>query len=1043
MDFFIEKTRQQEYENTMLVASSNALVEKLRMQSVNAANFDYLANAVLEQCDPMYRGGHIVRKISRKAQELIISDALDRLLEEGRLSYFGRLIHKKGLIRSVASLMDQLGSCGVTPEEIATAFSHWDGRTAAYRQKDREVAEIYGIYIRYLASHDVYDVAGLYRLAADKLNTMLHSGGGLKWGALYFIGFYRFNALQLSMIRSLSRCCDIWVALPYEGNRPGLYGVTEFTYGELMGMAMPADMPPVNIRKKAALRHIVKSLRNPEARPVPADDSIEIWQADDRQGEIRAVLRDIKKLLRDRVARPEEVAVVVRRLEDYSGIRSLCDEYGIPVQMPGSASLTANQVFHFILSILSSVPLHGREKAESWIAFLTQPLQRIALGLPAEVVGKLARAYYYTDHEKFLEDVLAETRCQSLRVLWDACEKIRTEASVQEYCGQVLDLLSALGFREKAGQLYKEGQLTLTEFKNIACAGEALIRLLQNLHQDYFLSGYENRIIPSAQFAEALTEAAETVPLILQPENSEGIAVISAANMEEASFRQVFAVGLRENAFPYYKNENWIYNDRERADLAALGVALPSSADSCLEDIRFFANVCAAATERLVLTFFTDEEQNVSPYIAELQSMFTNLPVQVKKAPVKAEDSLSREELELALAREGQTSFLQQLAPGIPEAACSDRKRLGNETNWNGNLADPVLLEQVGQRIGLNFSASKLETYRGCPFKFLVSYVWEQESPSEAEEVMNPMQRGNLLHEVLEKFIHNHLGEQLVSARRQELQAELGRIFTGTWQEFAERGRLYAGDFWRHDKELQQILLQGWLDKEILYSEAGGLRPVAVEKTFGRKDTGLMTMDINGRRILLNGKIDRIDKAGNKYFITDYKSGKVPKKTAFLDTDLQLPLYILAAERFLAGSKRNDDSAQEGGAIVLQKSGIVAAQEDDTVTALGRGFVAGGGYCLLKDGERKESFLFADASDAAPPWRVYSEITDKQGNKTVINDIQALKEKTEQVLAEILQGMRQGSFKPTPSRDCDFCLAAKICRWRIMPQDPEEEESHA
>ena len=1006
-EVLFKKTMQQEYGRTMLVTSSTFLVQKARIQGVNAVNFDYLANAVLRQC-----GRVRVRRISRTAQELIVGNILQSLQEKDRMPYFAKLVGKKGFLRSVTSLMDQLGRCGVTPEEIASAFSHWDGRSGAYRQKDRETAEIYTEYIRYLMARNVYDVAGMYRLAAEELETLLQSGSALPWDTLFFMGFYQFDAWQLSIICSLSRLCDVWVALPYEASRPNLYSATEFTYGDLMRQAVQEHIDLPVPERTASLQHLVKALRNPEAKPAPADAGIEIWKTEDRTEEMRAVLRDIKQLLRKQTVKAEEVAVVLRRMEDYSGLRSLCDEYGIPAQLPGSASLAANPVFRYIVTLLSSVPLFGRDKAESWSAFLTQPLQRIALGLPTQITAEIAKTQYYTDYKILLTKVLRETGCTALQNLWDAVEEIKPEAAVQEYCEQVLGILSALELKVKAGQLYKEGKITLAGFKNIACAQEALTSLLQNLPQEYLAGGCEQKRITCSDFTEALTEEVEKVSLPLQPENREGIAVLSAVNLEEAAFKQVYVLGLREHEFPHLKNENWLYSDSERADLTALGIALPSSADGYREDIRFFANACAAASERLVLTFFTDDDQGVSPYIGEVQSLFSNLEIQVKKPQRESGSSLSPAELELALARAGQTAFLQQLTEGSAEAASSDRKRIENKTGWNGNLADTDLLRQVDKRIGNRFSASKLETYRGCPFQFLVSYIWQQQSAEEAEEDMDPMQRGSLLHKVLETFISSHLREPLQATRWEELREELDTVFSETWHAFAERGLLYAGDFWQHDQEQQRLLLQQWLRKEIYYSEAGAMRPVCTETEFGR-GRSLMPMEIAGRQIFLNGKIDRIDQAGNAFYITDYKSGQAPKKAEFLDTDLQLPLYILAADR------------------------LVAAKEGGTVT--------GGGYYVLKDGERQESFLFANAQEVSLPWQTYSDIKDPEdkNDKTTIKDITVLREKTEQVLADLLQRMEQGDFKPIPSDRCDtYCPAAKICRYRLLKPDQDGEEAH-
>jgi len=1000
-EFFFTKAMQREYGRTMLVASSTNLVQKARMRGVNAVNFDYLANEVLRQ-----RGRARVRRISRRAQELIVGNILQSLQEKGRLPYFAKLVGKKGFLRSVTSLLDQLGSCGVTPDEIANAFLHWDGRSGAYRQKDQETAELYREYIRYLIEHNVHDVAGMYRLAAEELKT----DDALPWDTLFFMGFYQFDAWQLAILRSLSRLCDVWVALPYEAGRPDLYGATEFTYGDLMQQAVLEHIELPAPGRIASLQHLIKTLRSAEAKPVPADAGIEIWQTDDRIEEMRTVLRDIKQLLRKQNVKAEEVAVVVRRMEDYSGLRALCDEYGIPAQLRGSASLAANPVFRCIVLLLSSIPLHGREKAESWSDLLTQPLQRIALGLPIQTAAEMAKVHYYTDYKTFLTDVIRKTDCSALQTMWEAVEEIEPEATVQEYCEKVLGIISATELKGKAGKLYKEGKITLAGFKNIACAQDALTSLLQNLPQEYLAGGCEHKIITCADFTEALTEEAEKVSLTLQPENQEGIAVLSAVNLEEAAFKQVYVLGLREYEFPRFKNESWIYSDSERADLAALGVALPSSADGYREDIRFFGNACAAASERLVLTFFTDEDQGVSPYIAEVESLFTDLKIQIKKPERESNTSLSRVELELALARTGQTAFLQQLTEGSAEAGSSDRKRIENTAGWNGNLADPALQSLVGQQIGNRFSASKLETYRGCPFQFLVSYVWQQQPMEEAEEDMDSMQRGSLLHEVLEIFISRHLRETLQAARWEELWQELDTIFSNTWHAFAEQGRLYAGDFWEHDQEQLRLLLRQWLRKEIYYSETGAMRPISTEREFGRGADQLL-LEIEGRQIFLNGKIDRIDQAGNAFYITDYKSGQVPKKAEFLDTNLQLPLYILAADRLVA--------AKEGGAVI------------------------GGGYYAMKDGERKESFLFADARDKSLPWQTYSEMTDADGTKIPVTNITVLQDELKQVLGDTLRSMEQGNFQPAPSGGCDaYCPAAKICRCRLLKPDQDGEEGH-
>ena len=128
------------------------------------------------------------------------------------------------------------------------------------------------------------------------------------------------------------------------------------------------------------------------------------------------------------------------------------------------------------------------------------------------------------------------------------------------------------------------------------------------------------------------------------------------------------------------------------------------------EDIHFFANACAAAQERLVLTFSTEDDQIASPYINEIKSLFTELKIQQKTAVPKLEESLSKQELELGLVRNGAEDRLGEITDLLlVEAGESDRKRIRNEETWNGKLKEPSLIEDVSKNIGNRFSASGLE----------------------------------------------------------------------------------------------------------------------------------------------------------------------------------------------------------------------------------------------------------------------------------------------------------------------------------------------
>jgi len=976
------------------------------MRAVNASSFDALADAVLRLCNRTD-----ARRISRKTQELIVQNVLEKLHKRGELVYFGKMLSRKGFLRSITSLTDQLGLCGVPVGELAGAMLHWEGRSETGRQKDREIVSIYANYREYLGAHNIFDMQGLYRLAVNELSKMQEQGVSLPWKTLYFLGFYQFDALQLEMIRMLSRMTEVTVALPYEPERPELYGAAEYTFGELMQSAELVKIPRrLRQDRPYSLQQIMQGLRNPGCEPAEADGGIEIWQASGQEEEIRSVLRSVKIQIRDNAVKAGQVALVVRDPDRYSGIRALCDEYGIPVQTGGTALLSSNPLFNYVLLLLKQVYSHGREQAEDCIAFFAQPLQRLVLGFRTDAVTQAAARKYFTDCQAFFAEMAGTADCGTAENLWQQIRLIPKEATIAEYCGIVAQILTSLDFPLKMGQLYKNNSITLAEFKNIICAHQEILSLLQKMPGDYYICQRENDRVPCQVFRDALAEAAETVSVSLQPENQEGISVLSAANLENVSYKQVYVLGIREKEFPFLKRENWIYNDKERNDLAALGIILPAASDGYQEDIHFFANACAAAEERLVLTFYTDEEKNASPYIHEVRALFTDLAVLPAVKAGHPEDSLSPEELEAALATRDQTGILHRIMePGVLAAACSDRYRMANETGWNGMLRDDGLRGQVGLRIGSRFSASKLESYRKCPFQFLVTYVWRQRAVEEAGETADPMQSGNLLHKVLERFAGNHLGERFTADREEALGKELQSVFSGVCQEMAAAGQIYAGDFWEHDKEIYRSMLSRWLKNEIAYSGAGDVSPLYTEKEFGKVNHEEFSLVTDAGRVFLNGKIDRIDRIGNRIFITDYKSGKAPGKKDFLDKDLQMPVYLLAAEKLADGAA-----------------------------------VCGGGYYMIKEGNRKESFVFQEEKAAVESdisWKTYSEISGEDGSKIKISSMRELRNETEKTVGALLYRMKTGDFMPAPESGCDqFCPAAKICRYKVLVQDREKED---
>ena len=346
-DFFsAEAENKYSYDEALLVLPSRLLVNHARRSGrAQAVNFEYLPNRIvalnrqLLDLPPEVK----LEMISRRTQELLVGDLLHQLAKLQGLDYFSKLADKEGFVKAVTGLLGQLSRSGSTQEEITTALLEWEQRNPAYVMKDREVAALYNLYRNKLKQKNWYDVEGLYRLAIAVLE---RPQAKLPWQQLYFSEFYHFDALQRLLIKSLSRHCQISIGLMYEPKRPEIFAAVERSFGYLSGFAQLHDLHMEGSVRKPDLQHLTAKLGAGSYQTLAVADSINFIESGDSEGELRAVLRSIKAKLQHGTAY-NDFLVAVRDFKTYSGIRAVCDEYGIPVTLPKIASLSAQLSVNF------------------------------------------------------------------------------------------------------------------------------------------------------------------------------------------------------------------------------------------------------------------------------------------------------------------------------------------------------------------------------------------------------------------------------------------------------------------------------------------------------------------------------------------------------------------------------------------------------------------------------------------------------------------------------------------------------------------------
>ena len=244
-------------------------------------------------------------------------------------------------------------------------------------------------------------------------------------------------------------------------------------------------------------------------------------------------------------------------------------------------------------------------------------------------------------------------------------------------------------------------------------------------------------------------------------------------------------------------------------------------------------------------------------------------------------------------------------------------------SEWDGRLAN-----QAGETGRLNigsgnvFSPTRLERWATCPFRYFLGDVLGLSALESPEELLtiSPLERGTLVHRILERFIGSAVqegrlpnsGEPWTKYHRERLED----ISQEEFNEVESRGITGRPLLWSVAKDELTRDLSAFLDIEEEWRAETGLSPLWVEQRFGFPDDTdslppvILTLD-DGVEIRFRGVIDRVDTgdSGRNVAVTDYKSGSNFSYQDMRDDPLgagchlQLPVYAMAVRDFLGADR--------------------------------------------------------------------------------------------------------------------------------------------
>lgn len=224
---------------------------------------------------------------------------------------------------------------------------------------------------------------------------------------------------------------------------------------------------------------------------------------------------------------------------------------------------------------------------------------------------------------------------------------------------------------------------------------------------------------------------------------------------------------------------------------------------------------------------------------------------------------------------------------------------------WEGFVG--AVDDVFGDRV---LSATSLETWAECPFRYFLGHVLRVDTLDEPEEIesLAANDRGTLVHEVLEQFVREEsVGMPVGAPWSDSARKRLDEILAAKFVEWEEKGRTGRAVLWELEQRRIRRIINRFVAADNEQRAELSMRPHDTELAFKGPDV-LEVPLTDGRAVHIRGSIDRVDVNADesRIHVIDYKTG-TPMAGPTVDpfehdpfregTKLQLAVYALAARR--------------------------------------------------------------------------------------------------------------------------------------------------
>ncbi len=918
------------------------------IMNVDVLSFGRLAHRIFEET-----GSSAGAALDDIGKSLILRRVAGSVRNE--LKVLGGQIGRPGLIEEVKSVISELMQYGIGPDDMDRLIRYAGaGGQGALEARLSDIQVLYRAFGEYKKDRFI---TGEERL--DLLAEALEESEYVRGSIVVFDGFTGFTPSEYRVIASLMRHARevIFSVTISEDGGPDIAGtqdpkvpiseqdlfyLSRKTVRDIMKLAEEsgtehgrdilcgktglyrfADNPAMDHLEKALFRYPVKRFgKDPE-------DAVELTAADTPVQEIREAFRRIRDLTFREGYAYRDIGIVLADPDSYRDeIQRQAVLYGIPVYIDSTRSVLQNPLTESIRSALDIV-ISGFSY-DSVFRYLRSGLSDITME-ETDLLENYCRAHGIRSRKKwqdpfeeeaeplrrrFLSEIeplllmgrqTAEARS---RALYAYLTGVRAQEKIAGYAAYFAEKQDAV--REKEyDQIYRE-----------------VIDLLDRI---CLLIGDE--MISQEDYLELVETGFSEIRLGTLPQKVDRILVGDMERTRLSQLQILFFLGVNDGNIPRTTSRGGLISDPEREFLSGSGEELAPTPRQEMYIQRFYLYMNMTKPARKLIVSWSGvsfDGRSIRPsYLIEMLTRMFPF-IRIRKA---AEESAGEQIGTCRDAEEFLAGALRRYADGLLDGKDEETAPLRKDfltvygycTGHEEELRQRILSlteaafirfhprrlsaaasEKLYGRI-LQGSVTRLENAAQCYRKQFLQYGLHLKERDDF--VFEAVDAGTVLHESIRIF-SRQLKEDGISWN--DFSPEDGRrIAAAALQRAAAQYNgqvMYATARSARGIERMERVLERTVDTLQFQLRAGSFVPAEFEMGFGKED-GLSFDLPDGRKLILEGRIDRIDVAeedGQLFLkILDYKSGLKDLDPKQMKNGLQLQL-LLYMEAALARAERKN-----------------------------------------------------------------------------------------------------------------------------------------